>query len=127
MSPYRVLVLSKGGVKHVMCAQLSVDKQTGQRRIFIQEKFGVGSSGRFMISEKELAHMQTGKRNSYTHAYYELVLTDDGKRYRLIDRNFDHPECNAYIGDVMYTQSEVLAAAMNHHCLYNSLEVIQIL
>lgn len=128
MSPYRVLVKSSnGGAKHVMASALSVDKKTGVRRVYIKEMFGVGNTAKFNISDKELAHRQAGKRNSHIHAFYEMIPTEGGKRYWVIDRNINNHGCGRRVGDVVFTMSEGLEVAMNHYCLTHDLEVIQLL
>ena len=128
MSPYRVLVKSsKGGAKHVMASSLSVDKKTGIRRVFIKEMFGVTSTAKFSLSDKEVAHRQAGSRNSHILAYYELIPTEGGKRYWVIDRNINNAGCGSRVGDVVWTMSEGLEVAMNHYCLTHDLEVIQLL
>lgn len=127
MSPYRVLVLSHNDRKHVMAAALHQDKQTGRRLILIQERLQGTLAGMKSISDKDLAHKAAGSRTSHILSYYEIVPSDSGKKYDVVDKNINSTSHMHVIHTNVYTLAEGMEVAMQHYCRQNELRIIQIL
>lgn len=82
MSPYRVAVEDKDGKVKVFASMLSVNKNTGNREIYIVEKL-VASLTDIVEPTSNLAYRMTTKNNSQIVDSYIVNRTADLRNYEL--------------------------------------------
>lgn len=82
MSPYRVAVEDKDGKVKVFASMLSVNKNTGNREIYIVEKL-VASLTDIVEPTSNIAYRMTTKNNSQIVDSYIVNRTADLRNYEL--------------------------------------------
>lgn len=82
MSPYRVAVEGKDGKVKVFASMLSVNKNTGNREIYIVEKL-VASLTDIVEPTSNIAYRMTTKNNSQIVDSYIVNRTADLRNYEL--------------------------------------------
>ena len=128
MQPYRVHTHSENdGNMHVLCAMMSVNNY-GDHSIFVMEKFDPDITPMDEIlhisrrTPKQIAHMQTTKRNSTILAGYTLQFDMDTQIYHVYTQ-----EGFRDTGISEYTQQDCLSAILEQFCMQNGHQIVAVL
>ena len=124
MSPYRVSVTDKqcSGTM-ILAAMLSINKKTGDRNIYIIRKEDpMLLSKHGILTDRQIAHAQTTRRNSSILSTYRIFKRDD-KKY-IVGRYDTYGNPLSYIDDVYYIQSHCLEGAMQDYCNRNNYDIL---
>jgi len=117
MSPYRVLAVNPTTKEsHLLAAMLSTNNKTGYKAIYITEKpLPPDINKDSLITIRDLAHIQTTRKNSNIVSSYEVEYDNTCNKYMIRPTTVCGVQY-AYVDELCYKLSDCLAAAMFDYC-----------